>query len=71
MQQNRPEVQGTTVLLLNASEVRKALPMPEAVEAMKGMTLEFCGIQPVGVSVVGSVKRATDARMHLWKLKAF
>jgi len=41
-----------------------------AVQAMKGMTLEFCGISPVGVTVFGPVKRATDARFHLWKRKA-
>src|SRR5215472_5048569 len=34
--QNPQELQGTTVLLLNANDVRKALPMREAIEAMKG-----------------------------------
>lgn len=40
-----------------------------AIEAMKGMTLEFCGVSPVHVTQVGPVKRATPARMHLWQLK--
>src|SRR5262249_1719578 len=33
--QNPQELQGTTVLLLNANDVRKALPMREAIDAMK------------------------------------
>jgi len=41
-----------------------------AVQSMKSMTLEFCGIRPVRVSIVGSVKRATRARLALWKLRA-
>ena len=41
-----------------------------AVQAMKGMTLEFCGISPVGVTLFGPVKSATNARFHLWQRKA-
>ena len=41
-----------------------------AIQSMKGMTLEFCGIRPVRVSQFGSVKRATRARMILWKMQA-
>lgn len=41
-----------------------------AVAAMKSMTLEFCGFDPVRVSTFGPVKRATAARLHLWKIKA-
>lgn len=41
-----------------------------AVQAIKGMTLEFCGIHPVRVNLFGPVKRATSARMHLWHRKA-
>jgi NAD(P)H dehydrogenase (quinone) len=41
-----------------------------AVQAIKGMTLEFCGIAPVRVSLYGGVKHATAARMHLWHRKA-
>lgn len=40
-----------------------------AVRAMKEMTLEFCGIQPVGVTMLGPVKRATKARQILWKIE--
>ena len=38
------------------------------VHMMKGMTLEFCGIGPVRVTQLGSVKRATRARKLLWKM---
>lgn len=41
-----------------------------AVQAMKGMTLEFCGFSPVRVSIFGGVKHATPARLHLWRLQA-
>lgn len=41
-----------------------------AIQAMKGMTLEFCGIKPVRVSQFGSVKRATKARRLLWRMEA-
>jgi len=40
-----------------------------ATQAMKGMTLEFCGIKPVGVSQFGSMKRATRARKLLWRMQ--
>lgn len=41
-----------------------------AVSMMKGMTLEFCGVRPVRVLYIGSVKRATRARRLLWELQA-
>lgn len=41
-----------------------------AVQMMKGMTLEFCGISPVRVTPIGSVKRSTRARRILWKMEA-
>lgn len=41
-----------------------------AIQSMKGMTLEFCGVKPVRVSQFGSVKRATRARKILWKMQA-
>lgn len=41
-----------------------------AIQAIKGMTLEFCGVAPVRVSQFGPVKHATAARMHLWRRKA-
>ncbi len=40
-----------------------------AIQSMKGMTLEFCGIHPVRVMQCGSVKRATKARKILWKMQ--
>lgn len=39
------------------------------ISMMKGMTLEFCGIRPVGVTQFGPVKRATRARRLLWKME--
>lgn len=41
-----------------------------AVHMMKGMTLEFCGIRPVRVMYVGSVKRSSRARRLLWEMQA-
>jgi putative NADPH-quinone reductase len=41
-----------------------------AIKMMKGMTLEFCGVRPVRVKYVGSVKRATRARRLLWEMQA-
>lgn len=40
-----------------------------AIRSMKGMTLKFCGVNPVRVSQFGSVKRATKARRILWRLQ--
>lgn len=40
------------------------------IHMMKGMTLEFCGVSPVGVTLLGPVKRATRARRLLWKMEA-
>jgi len=38
------------------------------IHMMRDMTLEFCGVSPVGVTLLGSVKRATRARRLLWKM---
>lgn len=40
-----------------------------AIGSMKGMTLGFCGVDPVRVSQFGSVKRATKARKILWRME--
>jgi putative NADPH-quinone reductase len=48
----------------------KLLYRSPAVEMMRGMTLEFCGIRPVHVNQFGSIKRATRARKILWKIEA-
>ena len=39
-----------------------------AIRMMKGMTLHFCGVRPVRVTQLGSVKRASRAKMAKWRM---
>ncbi len=48
--------------------ILRLLYQSPGIHMMKGMTLEFCGVRPVRVSQIGSVKLATRARKLKWKM---